>query len=313
MPSGNFPAHQQERVKESFIQYADAGMQETAVSKLFKVNNSNDYDRGYTTVEGGDTVGYFDEQENLKNLGGEEGYQSVGTSREFGGEVTITKKERLKAKDETTIFNKIVDEKIPMAVARMTSFIERQGHELFNDGFAGTTHLSPDGQPIFSTHTWKSTGAQFTNGVTEVFSVTALDNLEAYGGAFTDAFGVEMPLTFKTLVAKTGGAASRAIKKQLEENNGVGLKMVADTTANVNIYVGGRYNLIETPYIKSGTAWFAHATNVENSFIMDFIQRPMMEEMIVEKNLNHVYPTSASFRFGNYILPIDWYGSNGTV
>jgi hypothetical protein len=46
-----------------------------------------------------------------------------------------------------------------------------------------------------------------------------------------------MPLTFKTLVAKTGGSASRAIKKQLEENNGVGLKMVAETTANVNIYI----------------------------------------------------------------------------
>jgi len=122
-----------------------------------------------------------------------------------------------------------------------------------------------------------------------------------------------MPLTFKTLVAKTGGSASRAIKKQLEENNGVGLKMVAETTANVNIYIGGRYNLIETPYITSGTAWFAHAVNQPNSFIMDFIQRPMMEEMIVEKNLNQVFPTSASFRFGNFILPLDWYGSTGTV
>jgi len=84
MASGNFPAHQQERVKESFNQYADAAMLETAVSKLFKVNNSNDYDRGYTTIEGADEVGYFDEQENLNNLSLEEGYQAVGTSREFG-------------------------------------------------------------------------------------------------------------------------------------------------------------------------------------------------------------------------------------
>jgi hypothetical protein len=36
-------------------------------------------------------------------------------------------------KDSTTIFNKVVDEKIPFAVARMTAFIERQGHQLFND------------------------------------------------------------------------------------------------------------------------------------------------------------------------------------
>lgn len=311
MSSGNFPAFQNERVKESFSQYADAAMLETAVSKIFNVGNSNDYDRGYTTIEGSDEVGYFDEQENLKNLGLEGGYEATGTSREFGWEVTITKKERLKAKDQTVIFNKIVDEKIPAAMSRMTSFIERQGHELFNDGFTGAVHLAPDAQPIFGSHTWNSTTATFDNSSTGAFTSAALDSLEAYGWAFTDAFGIEMPLTFRTLVAKTGGATSRLIKKQLEENNGVGLKMVAQTTANVNIYVGGRYNLIETPYIQSGTAWFAHATNQPNSFIMDFIQRPMMEEMIIEKNLNHVFPTSASFRFGNFILPLDWYGSTG--
>lgn len=313
MAINNFPAHLDEKVRESFVQYADAGMLETAVSKLFKVGNSNDYSRGYTTIEGGDEVGYFSEQEELKQVSIEEGYETVGTAAEFGWKVTVTKKERLNAKDETTLFNKIVDEKIPTLVARMNAFIERKGHELFNDGFTGATHLAPDGNPIFGSHTWKSTGATFDNGVTEVFSATALDNLEAYGWAFTDAFGVEMPLTLNTLVAKTGGSASRAIKKQLEENNGVGLKMVAQTTANVNIYRGGRYNLIETPYISSGTAWFAHATNMDNSFIMDFIQTPTMEERVRREDLTDVFPASASFRYGNYILPIDWYGSDGTV
>jgi hypothetical protein len=181
MPSGNFTAHQQERVKESFKQYTDVAMVETAVSKLFNVNNSNDYDRGYTTIEGADTVGYFDEQEHLKNLSLEEGYEATGSSREFGGEVTITKKERLKAKDDTTIFNKVVDEKIPAATARMMSFIEIEGHKLFNDGFTGSEFLAPDGNPIFGSHTWNSSTATFDNGVTEVFSATALDNLEEYG------------------------------------------------------------------------------------------------------------------------------------
>ncbi len=313
MASWNFTAHQQERVKESFLQYAHAGMQETAVSKLFKVNNSNDYDRGYTTIEGWDEVGYFDEQENLKNVGLEEGYQTTGSSREFGWEVTITKKERLKAKDDTTIFNKVVNEKVPALVARTNAFIERQGHQLFNDGFVGDIHLAPDAVPIFGVHTWNSSTATFDNGVTEVMSSTALDNLEAYGWAFTDAFGIEMPLTLNTLVAKTGWAASKLIKQLLEVNGWVGLQMVANTTTNVNIYKGGRYNFIETPYITSSTAWFAHATNMDNSFIMDFIQNPMLEDMIVEKNLNQVFPISGSFRFGNFILPLDWYGSTGTA
>lgn len=64
----NFPAHLDEKVKDCFIQYADAGMVETAVSKLFKVDNSNDYSKGYTTIEGGDEVGYFNEEENLKKI-----------------------------------------------------------------------------------------------------------------------------------------------------------------------------------------------------------------------------------------------------
>ena len=313
MSINNFPTHLDEKVKESFLQYANAWMVEMAVSRLFKVSDSNDYSRGYTTIEGWDEVGYFNEQEELKQIGVEEGYNTVGTSAEFGWKVVITKKERLNAKDETTLFNKVVDEKIPLATSRMMAFIERQGHQLFNDWFTWATHLSPDGNQIFGSHTWKSTGATFDNGVTAVFSETALNALEAYGWAFTDAFGIEMPLTFSTLVAKTGGSASVAIKKQLEQNMGVTLQMIANTTANVNIYKGGRYNLIETPYITSGTAWFAHANNVENSFIMDFIQRPMMEEKITRENLDYVYPTSASFRFGNYLLPVDWYGSDGTV
>jgi len=45
---------------------------------------------------------------------------------------------------------------------------------------------------------------------------------------------------------------------------------------------------------------------------MDFIQRPEVEEVATRENLAKVYVTSASFRFGNYLLPTDWYGSDGT-
>jgi len=39
----------------------------------------------------------------------------------------------LNAKDETTLFNDIVDNKIPLAVNRMSAFVEVQAHTLFND------------------------------------------------------------------------------------------------------------------------------------------------------------------------------------
>lgn len=313
MASSNFQNFLDERVKESIRQYSMQSMEESAFNLLFDVRDTNDYDRGYTTIEGGDLVAFFDEQEDLKDVKLEEGYNVTLSSREFGGKVVITEKERLRDRDETVLFNRIVETKIPYVTNEMAAFVERESHKLFNDGFAGAEFLAPDGAAIFGVHTWNSTGNTFDNSATAAFSETALAALELYAGASLDAFAREKPLNLKTLVVKTGGAASTAARKILAENSQGNFKLVAETSSNVNIYNNGQYTLIETPYITDTNFWFAHASNMPNSFVMNFIKRPTVDEKIRRENLDDVFPTSGSFTFGNVYLPQDWYGSDGTT
>jgi len=302
----DYPAHLDEKVKASFNQFSEEAMDNSAINVLFNVGTSNDYSKGYTSVEGGTGVDYFAEGANLADVNNEEGYNSVGVSAEFGGKITVTKKEMLNAKDETTLFNKIVDTKIPVLLSDMYNFVELESMKMLNDGF--TTALAPDGVEIFGLHTWNSTAATFDNSSTTAAGEAALAELEEYAGAFTDANGKPMPMSPKTLVAKKGGTASVAFRKVLRDNG----DMVANTIGNVNIYNNGDYTLIESPYITSATAWYAFDSRQENPLIVDFIQTPMLEERDTNSsNLTQTTPASGSFRTGAFEMPITWYGSTG--
>jgi len=67
----------------------------------------------------------------------------------------------LNEKDETTLFNTIVNSKIPVLMSDMLNFVEEQTMTLLNNGF--TTALAPDGVAIFGTHTYNSSSQTFTN------------------------------------------------------------------------------------------------------------------------------------------------------
>ncbi len=301
----NYPAHIDEKVKESFNLYSKEAIENSSINVLFNVGDSNDYSKGYTSIEGGTGVDYFDEAANLSDVDIAEGYKSVGVSKEFGGKISVTKKEMLNERDETTLFNKIVENKVPVLMSDINNFIEEQTMTLLNNGF--TTALAPDGVSIFGAHTYKSTGAAFDNSSTTAAGEAALVELEKYAGAFTDANDKVMPLSLTTLVAKKGSTAAREFRKVLAGDN----KLQAATIGNVNIYNNGTYTLVETPFITSDTAWFAFDPRKDNSLIVDFIQRPTLEERQTRENLTQITPASGSFRFGAFELPTTWYGSTG--
>lgn len=300
----NYPAHIDEKVKESFNMYSKEAMENSSINVLFNVGDSNDYSKGYTSVEGGTGVDFFDEGGNLGDVDIAEGYKSVGVSKEFGGKITVTKKEILNERDETTLFDKITENKIPVLMSDINNFIEEKAMSLLNNGF--TTALAPDGVPIFGTHTYKSTGLEFTNTSSTAAGEAALAELEKYSGDFKDANGKVMPLSLTTLVAKKGSTAAKNFRKVLAGDN----KLQAATIGNVNIYNNGTYTLVETPFISSDTNWFAFDPRKDNGLIVDFIQRPTLEERQTRENLTQVTPASGSFRYGAFQLPISWYGSN---
>lgn len=301
----NYPAHIDEKVKDSFDQFSTTAMDNSSINVLFNVGDSNDYSKGYTSIEGGTGVDYFGEGNNLADVDIAEGYKAVGVAKEFGWKITVTKKEMLNEKDETTLFNKIVDKKIPVLMSDIVNFVEEQTMEMLNLGF--TTSLAPDGAAIFAAHTYKSTGTAFDNSSTTAAGQAALEELEQYAGDFKDANGKVMPMTMNKLVVKKGGLASREFRKVLAGDN----KLQAATIGNVNIYNNGTYTLIESPFLTSNTAWFAFDSMKENPLTVDFIQRPTLEERQTRENLTQVTPASGSFRYGCFQLPLSWYGSTG--
>jgi len=80
----NYPYHIDEKVKASFDQYSTEAMENSSVNLLFNVGDSNDYSKGYTSIEGGTGVDYFNEAANLADVDIAEGYKSVGVASEFG-------------------------------------------------------------------------------------------------------------------------------------------------------------------------------------------------------------------------------------
>lgn len=302
-----YPYHIDEKVKKSANEFSEEAMNNSAINVLFNVSDSNDYSKGYTSIEGGTGVDYFGEANNLADVDNAEGYKSVGVAAEFGGKVSITKKETLNEKDETTLFNKITNTKVPVLMSDAYNFVEEEAMKLLNLGF--TTALAPDGVAIFGSHTWKSTGAAFVNYSTGTTAAgeSALAELEKYCGAFTDANGKPIPMRMRTLVVKQGSSASKAFRQVLASS----ADMQAGTIGNVNVYNNGTYTLIETPFITSDTAWFAFDSSKENTLYVEFIQRIMLEERQTRENLTQVYPATGSFRYGAFIMPTNWYGSTG--
>jgi len=124
---------------------------------------------------------------------------------------------------------------------------------MLNDAFAGTYYLAPDGIALCGTHVYKSTGNTFVNSGTAVFGQDAIDDLEDYGGAFVDANGKPLPITFDTIIVKKGSDAAREAKKLFGMHG-----MTPTSVADINIYEG-EYTLIETPYITAANKkfWFA--------------------------------------------------------
>lgn len=302
-----YPNHLDEKVKESSNEFSTEAQDNSALNVLFRVESSNDYSKGYTSVEGWSWVDYFGEAADLNDVDNAEGWKAVGVSAEFWGKVTITKKETLNEKDETTLFNKIVNTKVPVLVSDAYNFAEENAMKMLNLGF--TTALAPDAVAIFGTHSWKSTGATFINksASNTAAGEPALEELEKYSGAFTDANGKPMPMRMKTLVAKQGSTAAKNFRQVLASS----WDMQANTIGNVNVYNNGDYTLIESPFITSDTAWFAFDSSKQNALIVEYIQHIMLEDRQTRENLTQVYPASASFRYGSFELPTMWYGSTG--
>ncbi len=305
-------------VKKHFDNQTMEAIRNSAMNKIFDVADTDEYSESFTSNEGVDQPTYFDENENLPESKIGKGYRSTFDSEEFGHTISVSKKARLKARDNTEKILEIVNNQKNGALVAMHSFLEKETHKILNDAFTGSYVLAPDGLSVCNdAHLWNSSDGTFDNKLaSSALSLDVVKAVEAYGGAFVDSTGAEMPLNFKTIIVKKGGAAA-ALAKQIFGIENIRTQYQATSVGNINIYAG-EYTIIETPWLTSGTAYFFVADSdmlaVENPMFVNFIERPQLQGdvMTESQNLSWKWAYAGSFKYGLRNLPFTLVGSPGS-
>lgn len=295
-------------VKKSFDNAASADIMQYKDSRLFTFAATSEWTEIYNSTESMSGVKELAENEAPPVCTLDEGYQVSLTAKRFGGAIELTETDMQRAGDNTTLIDQYIQRKRNMLLVSLKSQFLTNIFALYNDAFTGTSYLAPDGAALCATHTWNS-GGTFANNVTTVFGQGAVETMEEYAGAFTDAKGIAMPLTFNTIVVKKGSAAAREAKKLFGMYG-----MKPTSVSDINIYEG-EYTLVETPYITTANKlnWFALAQNMENPLYVGILKMPAMNSPIVQNNESIRSNATGFYKVGIQNMPIAIYGSTGAT
>lgn len=206
------------------------------------------------------------------------------------------------------------------------NLINRDFFSLLNNGF--TTTLTPNPtKTLFATdHNFtddvdvNDPNNQFDNLLPPVSPSTAvLDDLYERVGEFTDIEWIPMLFNINKLFVKKGGSASREWKKILgiKGSDQYQANLISGTNNGINIYMGADdMQLIETPYISSGTAYY-----FSPDYSMEDLTNPLyiayMERPTLYADFRDVDTFSDTVKFVSYYktgvrnIPIGLYGSAG--
>jgi hypothetical protein len=299
-------------VKKSFDMSAAADILKYKDARLFNIQDTTEWTEIFNSTESMTGVTSLTELQAPTVLNLEEGYTVTLASSRFGGAITITEDDMTRAQDSTVLIDQFIQRKRDALLKEANHYFITEIFEMYNDAFnSGADTLAPDGVELCGVHLW-STGASygFTNYSTAVLSEQAIADLEEYAGALTDASGKPMPQSFNTIVVKKGSVASREAKKIFGMRG-----MVPTSVGDINIYEG-EYTLIETPYITAAhkTYWFALAlSQFENPLYVGITKMPAMNTPVIALNNSVTSNATGYFKKGITNMPINVYGSTGTV
>lgn len=309
--TSEYVLHAVKGVKKSFDNAAEASILEYKDARLFTFEDTREWTEIFNSTEALSGSKELSEAETPPTTTLDEGYQVSLSNKRFGGAIEITEQDIEKAGDSTVMIDKYIERKRNQLLVDIRNLFLTRIFAMYNEAFSSTSaYLAPDGVEICGTHSWNTDGAAtFSNAGTAAMSEEALEALEVYGGAFTDAKGRPMPITFDTLVVKKGSVTAKEAMKLC----GVyGMKPTA--VADINIYEG-RYTIIETPYITTANKnyWFALASRLENPLYVGISKMPSMNEPIKQNNESVRSNATGFWKQGVTNLPFAIYGSNGTV
>ena len=305
----DYTYHAVKGVKESFDLAQAASILEYKDSRIFAFEETQEWTEIFNSTEGLTGAKELADAETPPTLEESEGYQVSLSNKRFGGAIEINETDRMKAGDSTVMIDKFLERQRNDLIRENTNLFLTNIFQLLNYAFVTTYYAAPDAVALCGTHVYKSTGATFDNAVTTVFGQDAIDDLEEYGGAFTDANGKPRPITFDTIIVKKGSDAAREAKKLFGMYG-----MTPTAVADINIYEG-EYTLIETPYITSTNKkyWFALASREKNPLYVGISKMPSLNEPIKQNNEAIRSNVTGYYKVGIRCLPIGFYGSEGSA
>ena len=303
----DYALHAVKGVKKSFDNAAQASIMEYKDSRLFTFEDTTEWTEIFNSTEALSGSKELCENETPPTTTLDEGYQVSLTTKRFGGAIELTEDDMMKAGDSTVLIDKYIERKRNQLLVDNRNLFLTRIFAMYNEAFSSTSdYLAPDGVELCGTHTWSS-GGTWSNAGTTAMSETALEELQVYGGAFTDAKGRPMPVTFDIIVVKKGSATSKEARKLA----GV-WGMVPTKVADINIYEG-EYTIIETPYITTANKayWFALSSRMENPLYVGIRKMPSMNEPIRQNNEAVRSNCTGYYKQGINNMPIGIFGSTG--
>jgi hypothetical protein len=272
-------------------------------TEVFEIFTSSEGMSGAKNLSNGETPPVLDLND---------GYSVMIEEKRWGGAIELLENEyRREANDVSTkVKTALIRKRNKLLVANKSLFLSEM-FKFLNYAFATTFYAAPDGAALCGTHTWNTPGAPtFANNATAALSMTAVDTLEEYAGAFVDPAGNPMPLDFDTIVVKKGSANFRLAKQLFAE--GISPTKIAD----INIYEGEK-TIIATPYITTANKnyWFAIASNDPNGnpLKIGIGEYPTLREPIKQNNEAIRSNCTGFWKQGIVNMPYAFYGSNGTT
>ncbi|HNU95502.1 MAG TPA: hypothetical protein PKK32_00850 [Candidatus Paceibacterota bacterium] len=287
-------------VQEDLMQYQD--------NRVFEFANSSEVFEIFTSTESLSGAIELGDSDTPPLVTLNDGYSVTVQEKRFGLGYTINEKTMARDKvDSTMQVENFIAENTNQVMKEAVHYLLTEAFELLNDGFTGAKYLAPDGAAIFGSHTWAS-GGTFDNGVTAVLSESAIDDMEEYAGAFTDASGKPMPMNFDIIIVKKGSAAERTARKLFAES----ISPVA--VGDINLYQGEK-TIVSTPYITSANKlnWFARDSRYKNPLRVKIGQMPTMHEPIPLENQGYRVNVTGFFAVACTNMPYSYYGSTGAA
>lgn len=238
----------------------------------------------------------------------QDGYSVQIQENTFGGAIEVPFEDYKRWQHDSSL-------KVDAYLMRERDQLMRTNTQLFleemfsflNNAFATTYYAAPDAAALLGTHTWKTPGAAtFANNVSNLLSMTAIETMEEYGGAFALADGKKMPIDFDTIIVKKGSANHREAVKLFAKE----IKPTA--VADINIHEGTK-TIIAVPHIDDARQWFARSSKLDNSLKLGIGMKPTLQEPIRQNNEAIRTNCMGVWKQGIVNMPFDWYGSTGTV